>query len=66
MATIKLYNDYGHAHYQANTPRSLKSVLNQTKDGELQFEIVRGCEFAWVQQCVKNWREENGIYEEIA
>jgi hypothetical protein len=65
MATIRLYNDYGGAHYEANTPRSLRTILNQVTDYGFQFEIVRGSDKAWVQQCVKNWREDTHQYEEI-
>lgn len=65
MATIKLYNDYGHAHYEANTPRSLKSVLNIAHKEQLQFEIIRGSDLAWVQQAIINHRESIGEYEEI-
>jgi hypothetical protein len=66
MATIRLYNDYGGAHYECNTPRSLRTILNQVTDYGFQFEIVRGSDLSWVQQCVKNWREDTLHYEEIA
>ena len=54
MATIKLYNDFGSAHYDCNTPRSLKSVLMTAHKNQLQIEIIHGGDLAWVQQCVKN------------
>lgn len=65
MATIRLYNDYGHAHYECNTPRSLKSLLNTAHKEQFGFEIIRGSELAWVQTAVKNHRESIGEYEEI-
>lgn len=66
MATIRLYNEFGGSHYEANTPRSLRQILDQVTDYGFEFEIIRGSEYAWVHQAVKNWREDNGIYEEIA
>lgn len=66
MATIRLYNDYGGAHYQANTPRSLRTLLNKVTDYGFQFEIIRGSELAWVQQCIRLWREDTFQYEEIS
>jgi hypothetical protein len=64
MVTIRLYNDYGGAHYECNTPRSLKSVLTTAHKQQLQFEIIRGSDLAWVQQQIKNHRESIGEYEE--
>lgn len=65
MATIRLYNDFGGAHYECNTPRSLRIVLNKAFKYNLQFEIIRGTEYSWVHQCIKNWREDTNQYEEI-
>lgn len=65
MATIRLYNDYGGAHFECNTPRSLRSVLNKSLANNLKFEIIRGSEYSWVHQTIKLWREDTNQYEEI-
>lgn len=65
MATIRLYNEFGSARFEANTPRSLKIVLNKAEKNSLSFEVIRGLEYNWVRQTILNHRESIGEYLEI-